>query len=546
MKGWLGRRSCLLSVTFVLLLLVSAVSSLGQTIDEPIEVEDLQSLLDMYNPDSGRFGDIETGSFISFQDEVSYIGTLSESTVEGGMEVSVEKSYMILASNEERSDELFMLKFHDTELVEKIKVGAKVAITIRISEHIVDNRSIQYIRPHSEVEIVKQGRDDGVVKETYIEIFGISIPVSFLPKEYRTPFVRFLIVFAIWAVAALLIWLLFMVVVKLSRRTKTEVDQQILGIITGPFFIVFLLYGLIISISQFDLDHRLLDILDKAYRAVTIILVAYIAVKVFRKVIMAYLKVFSKKTETQADDVLVPILGKVATVVIWIVAIVLFLKVFGIDITVFIAGMGIAGLVIALAAQDTMSNFFAGLMILIDRPFKEGDWIEMEGSTYQVKHIGMRSTRLFHTVSNQVVTIPNNRISDHMFSNLSEPDYLGRKTVEVGVSYKHDPRKVGALLLEIANSHSDTLVDNDHQSFYRFNSFGDSSLNFAVTFWVRDFNDQWRVASEIRERIYDRFEKEGIEIPFPQRVVHMTQVSGPEERPVGSPPQIGDMQNLSV
>ncbi|MBN1539689.1 MAG: mechanosensitive ion channel family protein [Candidatus Thermoplasmatota archaeon] len=545
MSGRFGRRSCLISLISVLLLLAAVAPSSGQTIDEPIEVEDLQSLLDMYNPDIGRFGTIGTGSFVSFQDEVSYIGTLTESMEEEGMEVSVEKSYMILRSNEERSDELYILKFHDTELREKIKIGAKVSITVRISEQTVDNRSVQYIRTQSEVELVKQGKDD-VVKETDIEIFGISIPVSFLPKEYRTPLVRFLIVFAIWALAAFLIWLLFMVVVKISRRTKTEVDQQILGIITGPFFVVIILYGLIISLSQFDLNPRFLDILDKVYRAVTIILIAYIAVKVFKKVIMSYLKMVSKKTETQADDVLVPVLGKLATVVIWIVAIVLFLRVFGIDITVFIMGMGIAGLVIALAAQDTMSNFFAGLMILLDRPFKEGDWIDMDGSTYQVRHIGLRSTRLFHTMSNQIVTMPNNRISDHMFSNLSEPDFFGRKTVKVGVSYKQDPSKVGALLLEIVNTHPDTLVDKDHQPLYRFSAFGDSSLNFEVNFWVRDFNDQWRVASEIRERIYERFEKEGIEIPFPQRVVHMTQKSGPEEKPVKEPPQIGDMQNLSV
>jgi len=518
----------------------------GQTVETPIEVDDLQTLLDMYDPQTGMFGDLQSGTFVSFEDTVAFIGTLTETNIEDGAEVAVEKTYMILRSTEERSDDIYQLKFHGTDINDRIKIGAKVIITVRISEKQEGNRTIQYLKTQSEVELVKQGKDQ-IVKDTDIEVFGFKIPTSFLPKDYRTPVVRFLLVFGVWALGSVLIWLIFFIALKISKRTKTEIDQQVLGIVTTPFFIILLLYGLLVSISQFDLNPRFIDILDKVYRATTIVFVSYIAIKVFKRVIMVYLKVLSKKTETQADDVLVPLLGKIVTVVIWVVAIVMFLRVFGIDVTVFVAGMGIAGLVIAFAAQDTLSNFFAGIMILLDRPFKEGDWIQMDGANYQVRHIGIRSTRLFHSFSNQVVTIPNNRISDHMFSNLNLPDYYGRKTVEVGVSYKHDPKKVGAILMDVVNSHPDTYVDEDHQPLYRFNSFGDSSLNFAVTFWVKDFNDQWRVASEIRERIYERFEQEGIEIPFPQRVLHMAHSEESKNIPITEKTkQIGDMQNLGV
>ncbi|MGA1872547.1 MAG: mechanosensitive ion channel domain-containing protein [Thermoplasmatota archaeon] len=546
MFGRIGNRAWLLSFFMIGLFILSSVPTTGQTLEEPAEVDDLQSLLDMFDGTTGRFGTFETGSFVTFEDTVSYVGVLTETVEEDGAEVSVEKTYMIMESTEQSSDDIHILKFHGSELKEEIRSGARVGIMVRISEMTMDNRTVQYLKPLSEVELIKQGKDDGVVRKTDIEVFGFSIPTSFLPREYRTPFVRFLLVFCIWAAASVVLWLIFYLALKVSKRTKTEIDQQILSIVTGPFFVILLLYGLIISVSQFDLNPRFIDILDKAYSAVTIVIVAYIAIKVFKRVIMVYLKLLSRKTETQADDVLVPLLGKVATVVIWVVAIVMFLRVFGIDVTVFVAGMGIIGLVIAFAAQDTLSNFFAGIMILLDRPFKEGDWIELEGSNYQVKHIGLRSTRLFHSISNQLVTIPNNRISDHMFSNLSEPDFLGRKTVEVGVSYDNDPRRIGKLLLDIVNSHPDTLLDDDHAPHYRFNAFGDSSLNFAVTFWVRDFNDQWRVASEIRERIYEKFEQEGIEIPFPQRVVHMGPKEKQKDLPISSGRPSGDMQNLGV
>ena len=293
------------------------------------------------------------------------------------------------------------------------------------------------------------------------------------------------------------------------------------------------------------MDPKLIDILDKVYRAATVVVAAYISIKVFKRIILVYLKILSKKTDTQADDILAPFLGKVITVAIWIVAFVMFLKVFDVDITVFVAGMGIIGLVIAFAAQDTLSNFFAGIMILLDRPFKEGDIIMLDGDGYEVRHIGLRSTRLFHSISNQLVTIPNNKISDHLFSNLSEPDFKGRKTVEVGVGYDHDPKKVGALLIEIANSHPDSFVDKDHQPHYRFTTFGDSSLNFTLTFWVKNFNDQWRVASELRERIYSRFASEGIEIPFPQRVVHLASDAPMKLKDGALKPSSVDMKNLA-
>jgi MscS family membrane protein len=288
-------------------------------------------------------------------------------------------------------------------------------------------------------------------------------------------------------------------------------------------------------------------VLDRVYVSGLIMVGAYIASKVFREVIIVYLKVISSKTETKADDVLVPILGKVISVVIWVVAGILLLESIGIDITVFVAGLGIAGLVIAFAAQDTLSNFFSGVMLMLDRPFKEGDWIMLNEKIYQVRDIGLRSTRLHHALTNQLVTIPNNRISDHMFSNLSEPDMLGRIDVEVGVTYKVPPKKVGQVLLDITHAHKDVFNDSEHKAFYRVKAFADSSITYTITFWVRDFNEQWRVASEVREAIYERFAAEGIEIPFPQRVVQIKQ-DGPARKSDTAPVKPADpakMSNLS-
>jgi small-conductance mechanosensitive channel len=527
-----GRRILLFIMALLLLALLPSAITSAQSFEDPVEYEDLRSLADEYDEETGRFGTLETGTWVEFHDLVVY------SKVNGDDDTEV---YLRSTGGSPYYPHLVFL---GPEIKEKLQKDAEIRFTVRIAEVAEGNRTVQVIAPHNEgVEVVVEGDDEDGEDESYVEVFGIKFNI---PEKYDTSVARFFMVLAVWTAGTILLWFIFFLAIKLSKKTKTVFDEQILGIVTGPFFIILLLYGLLISLSQFDMDPKLIDVLDKIYKGSTVVLLAYISIKVFKRVILVYLKIMSKKTETQADDILAPFLGKVITVAIWIIAFIMFLRVFGIDITVFVAGMGIIGLVIAFAAQDTLSNFFAGIMILLDRPFKEGDIIMLDDAGYEVRHIGLRSTRLHHGITNQLVTIPNNKISDHLFSNLSEPDNKGRKTVEVGVGYDSDPKEVGEILIEIANTHPDTFVDEDHEPFYRFSQFGDSSLNFSVTFWVQDFNDQWRVASEIRERIYERFAREGIDIPFPQRVVHMVSDNQRKEEGSGSKVDQGDMKNLGV
>jgi small-conductance mechanosensitive channel len=134
-----------------------------------------------------------------------------------------------------------------------------------------------------------------------------------------------------------------------------------------------------------------------------------------------------------------------------------------------------------------------------------------------------------------------------MFSNLSEPDTFGRRTLKFGVSYTTDIEKMKKIVHDIVAAHPGVQCDDDHSIIVRFNDFGDSALNWAVTFFVKDYNDQWAIASDIRHEMYHRFAKEGIEIPFPQRVVHMMGNAPATEKishhPGGKDP--GDMANLS-
>jgi small-conductance mechanosensitive channel len=208
--------------------------------------------------------------------------------------------------------------------------------------------------------------------------------------------------------------------------------------------------------------------------------------------------------------------------VIWFLALVLILSVYKVDITPFLAGAGIAGLAIALAAQDLISNFFGGALITIDKPFKVGDRIKVDDYYGDVLSVGPRSTRL-KTMDYQIVTIPNNKITSNVIVNYAEPDQKLRITIPVSVAYETDPKKVKEILLDIAQNTiktTDYLLDTPPPKVF-FIEFAASSLNFILYVWARKYNLPDEVRDSINSQITERFEAAGIEIPFPQMEIRM-------------------------
>lgn len=479
------------------------------------EEMDFGDLMSLYDPLNKEFRGIEPGDTFLFMDTIS----ISKLNKDGDTVIWLQ------------STGGGMYRYNLTVLgdwTSQLKRGAKVEFNVTVISVGAQGSGQEWIEcPIEGIRLLKDAPDQIILitDGDVIEVLGLKIDIGFLPEPMQQPLIKAGMVMLIWLLMTALLWFIVRISISILTRKFPGLDLSIIRSIRLPFFIVIMLYGLLISIALLPIPEKSIMLFYRIYRVTAIILLSVIAVKLLKNVIFVHLRAMSAKTETKADDVLIPVLDKVLFVAVWILAGIMVLDTLGVDVTVLIAGMGIAGLVIAFAAQDTLSNFFSGISLLVDRPFKEGDWIMMDDKLYQVREIGLRSTRMFHSFTNQLVTIPNNRISDRLFSNLSEPDLLGRTTINVGVSYGSDPRKVGQILIDEISAHPDTFEDKDHATFYRFNDFGDSSLLFAVTFWVKDFNDQWRVSSELRERIFYRFAREGINIPFPQRVVHLTKLN---------------------
>lgn len=194
-------------------------------------------------------------------------------------------------------------------------------------------------------------------------------------------------------------------------------------------------------------------------------------------------------------------------------------SVLGVNVTTFIALLSAAGLAVGLALKDSMSNFAAGVLLLLFKPFTVGDFIDAGGSMGTVQEITLLYTRM-NTVDNKLVLVPNGELTTSRITNFSvEP--LRRLDKVFGVGYGSDLRKVKMILTDIVESHP--LILKDKPSIIRLTQQNDSSLDFDVKVWVKR-EDLFTVSYDLNESVLEQFTKNGIEIPFPQTDVHLHQV----------------------
>jgi small-conductance mechanosensitive channel len=340
-----------------------------------------------------------------------------------------------------------------------------------------------------------------------------------------------------WLLVSLsLVYVVEPIIHQLTKKTETQLDDLLLKAFRTPAFLIVLLFGVVTSLQVLYIPTDLMVTIQEAYQIGFILLMAWLIYRVFNDVVVHYLGKFSSNTDTELDDVLVPLLHKLGMVVIPIVAVfIIFQGIFNVDLTLLVASFGVLGVVIGLAAQQSLGNFFAGMQILLDRPFKIGDLVELDtGETCEIKKIGLRTTTMLNTTDNELIILPNNDVANKKVVNITAMD--GKRTilVEVGVAYGTDVQKVKDILLGIAKKHPDILQEPPDAPYVRLAKFGDSSIDFKLFPTVDDARKQWRVGSELREAIDKRFKEENIEIPFPQSVV--TFKSGQETVLLPPPP----------
>ncbi len=203
---------------------------------------------------------------------------------------------------------------------------------------------------------------------------------------------------------------------------------------------------------------------------------------------------------------------------IWLLGFLIVLSIVGVDLGPMLAGLGIAGFIIGFALQDTLSNFASGLMIMFYRPFDVGDIVTISGVTGHVRAVTLVSTVII-TFDNQAMIVPNSKVWGDVINNVTAQN-TRRVDLVFGIGYADDIPKAQAIMQDVVRSHD--LVLDDPEPIIRVHNLGESSVDFVCRPWCRT-DDYWTVHWDVTEAVKQRFDAEGVSIPFPQRDVHIYQ-----------------------
>lgn len=311
---------------------------------------------------------------------------------------------------------------------------------------------------------------------------------------------------------------------KRAEQTETKLDDIILAAVGKPLVVVIIAASVYIAIIFFDILPSMVGLVetDKIVNAFFIIINAWIASVFSYNFIHIYGSMVAERTDRDLNDRLVPMLGVIIKYLIWFVALMLVLAEFQVDITPLLAGAGIAGIALALAAQDIIGNFLGGAIIAIDKPFKVGDRIKFDTFVGDVARVGPRSTRI-KTPDNMMILVPNKKLTDSVVINYTMPDLKLRISIPFSVAYGSGIARVRKILLEIAREAAEktSWVLRDPAPSVYFLEFGESSLNGQLLIWTGYYDNIWEVKDWFIGRIDERFAEEGIEIPFRQVDIRM-------------------------
>ena len=337
---------------------------------------------------------------------------------------------------------------------------------------------------------------------------------TMIQNEY---FIFLIILFGSIITVGILHFILKNYIHKLVEKSKTDIDDIILKIITKPVSILVIFIGVYFGLKSLSITAPYTAWLDGAFFLLLVLLLTLIVDRVLNILVIRVLKVQKKFEKTPK------LISKIISVVIYLIAFLMILSYFKIEITPLVATLGLGGLAIGLALQATLSNFFAGLHIISDRPITIGDFVELPDANISgyVEEIGWRSTRI-RTLPNQIIIVPNSKLAESIIINNSLPEPEMAALVQVGVAYGSDLKKVEKVTIDVAKKIQKTVSGavKDFEPFIRYHTFGDSNINFTVILRVEKFVDKYLVIHEFIKALKERYDKEKIEISWPVRKIY--------------------------
>jgi len=311
------------------------------------------------------------------------------------------------------------------------------------------------------------------------------------------------------------------VISRVVVRTQTTLDDRLMLIMHRPIFTTVAMMGLILATVQLDLPQILLLATIGVIKTLLVLIWLTFGLRL-SSIMLGAMKGQEDRFQF-VQQTTEPLLKNAVAVLMFVAATYTILIAWDVNVTGLVASAGILGLALSFAAQDTLSNLFAGVAILADRPYQIGHYIILDsGERGQVTHIGLRSTRLL-TRDDVEISIPNSVMGNAKIVNeAGGPPARYRIRTSVGVAYGSDIDKVMEVLVGVATEHAKVYSDPEPRA--RFRTFGESSLDFDLLCWIELPADRGIVAHELNCAIYKQFEAAGVTIPFPQRDLHIKEM----------------------
>lgn len=302
---------------------------------------------------------------------------------------------------------------------------------------------------------------------------------------------------------------------QLSMRTKWEGDQIIMTALRGIATFWFIAAGVYIALLNIPMKETLFNILRKTLLAAVIFSVTLF----LARVVVGFIALLARKKEGILPST--TIITNLAKLLIFVLGGLIILQSLGISVTPVLTALGVGGLAVALALQDTLSNLFAGLYLIVSRQIKPGDYIKLEsGEEGYVADISWRNTTIRALASNMIV-VPNSKLSAAVITNYYQPGKEMGLTIAVRVSYDSNLEYVEQVTLEVAKEVMRVTPGGapEFEPAVRYHTFGEFGIELSVILQVREFGDQYLLKHQFIKRLHERYQREGINIPYPIQTV---------------------------
>jgi small-conductance mechanosensitive channel len=307
---------------------------------------------------------------------------------------------------------------------------------------------------------------------------------------------------------------------RLTDRTRTGLDDALLDALWAPIYGALVLLAIRVGIDRLDfVPHSWSDEIGEVFFIFYFLLGFSVVWRLASRLTRWYREEVAPETETELDEQMIPFMSRVIMIGVSLIAAIILLGHYEVNVSALVTTLGVGSLALALAGQAALSDTISGFVIMIDRPFRIGDRIEIQDlDTWgDVVDIGLRSCRI-RTRDNRMVIIPNAVIGKSLIVNHSYPDTQYRIQVHIGVGYGSDLEQARRTIVEAVSEVEGVLRDRPVEAL--FLEFGDSALIFRVRWWLESYEDTRRMFDRVNTAVYRALLAKGIDVPFPQCVVH--------------------------